>query len=540
MLQYLINIFADDHIISNLFKYITFRAVGAAVTALLISYIFGPWAIKKSKQWGMVSKVREGTPANHRIKEGTPLLGGTIIIPGILLATLLFARLDQMQIWMLLGVTVWMGLVGIIDDRIKVLGSNNGGGLSERFKTISQILLGLIVGLILYFAPSPFFGTPRFQMSDIDDPKQFALQLRDRDNPLSRYVWDQFTANSRFMMDRINMPVAPSLYDVHTGLVDEFNILISDKKLHQKMFTKFPDIKLRNETRELMNNGTDHDELVRLNRMVLEDAFPDFIAKSPFLERRTETTIPFAKNSYLDWAFWGIGALFVLMVIACIFGTSNALNLTDGMDGLAIGQVAIISIGIGALAYVSGHFKFSSYLNIMYIPGAGEITIYCAAIIGAALGFLWYNAYPALTFMGDASSLALGGGLATSALLIKKELFLIILAGVIIVEIGSSFIQRYWFKFTRITRGKGERVLKIAPLHHHFEVTMGRKYRKSIEPKVKHELLNLNSDILKLNPGLLNKVMEMVTAQIQSRIVIRFWIIGILLLFITLASFKVR
>lgn len=538
MLQYLINIFAEDHIISNLFNYITFRAIGAAVTALLISYIFGPWAIRKSEKLGIVSKVREGTPANHKIKEGTPLLGGTIIVPAILLATALFAKMDHMPILMLLGVTIWMGVIGLIDDMMKIKGWKDG--LPEKFKTISQVILGLIVGLLLYYSPTTFFGTARFQIGELENPKEFALKIRDDSNPTCRFLKSQFTDNTRHMFDRIGTKDPLTPYEVTTALINELNILIGNQELYLQINKWLDPALLRNETKELIKTHQSKKELIRLNRMLLDDAFPNYIHRNQYLKHRTETTIPFVKNSYLNWAFWGLGFIFVLIVIICIFGTSNALNLTDGMDGLAIGQVAIISIGIGLLAYVSGHFQFSSYLNIMYIPNAGEISIYCAAIIGASLGFLWYNAYPALTFMGDASSLALGGGLATATLLIKKELFLVILAGVLIIEIGSSFVQRYWFKYTRIRFGAGRRVLKIAPLHHHFEVTMGAKFRDRISPKIEKELLTLNPGIIKDNPGLMNKILEMVGAQVQSRIVIRFWIIGILMLFITLASFKVR
>ncbi len=538
MLQYLIDFLAQDHIISNLFNYITFRAVGAAVTALLISYIFGPWAIDKSKKMGIVSKVREGTPANHKIKEGTPLLGGTIIIPAILLATVLFARVTHTPILLLLGVTVWMGTVGLIDDTMKIKGWKNG--LPEKFKSVSQVLLGLVVGLLLYYSPTSFFGTARFQVGELNDPVEFALKIRDDSDPTCRFLKGQFSDNTRYMFDRIGSNGSPSLYDIRTTLINELNILISSRDLHNQLNGWLELGLLRSKTEQLLKTQPTEKELIKLNRLLLEDIFPEYIHKNLYLEHRTETTIPFVKDMHLNWAFWGIGFMFVLIVTVCIFSTSNALNLTDGMDGLAIGQVAIISIGVGLLAYVSGHFQFSSYLNIMYIPNAGEISIYCAAIIGASLGFLWYNAYPALTFMGDASSLALGGGLATATLLIKKELFLIILAGVLIVEIGSSFVQRYWFKYTRIRFGKGRRILKIAPLHHHYEVTLGDKFRKRISPKIEHELLRINPDILNSNPGLMSKILEMVGAQVQSRIVIRFWIIGILLLFITLGSFKVR
>jgi len=303
-------------------------------------------------------------------------MGGLIILTALLSGTLLFARLDHPHVWVLVGATVWMGVVGFIDDWLKT--NSDKRGLIPRYKLIGQVTLGLIIGLLLYFYPEAF-------------SEQFAVH-------------------------------------------------------------------------------------------------------------RTQSTLPFLKNQFLDFALFGIGAFFVLMTILVVTGTSNAVNLTDGLDGLAIGCVGIMAVGFALLSYVSGHALFSSYLNIIFLPGSGEITVYCAALLGAALGFLWFNAPPAQVYMGDTGALALGAGLGTSAILIKKELFLLMLGGLLVAEALSVIIQRSYFKFTRRRTGEGVRVFKMAPIHHHFEMI----------------------------------------GWPESRVVIRFWIIGILLLFLTMTTFKVR
>ncbi len=219
-----------------------------------------------------------------------------------------------------------------------------------------------------------------------------------------------------------------------------------------------------------------------------------------FVEYKTSSTLPFFKDRFLDFAPFGLGIGFIIMTVLVVTGSSNAVNLTDGLDGLAIGISGIIAIGLAVLAYISGHAVFSDYLNIIFLPGSGEIAVYCAALVGAALGFLWYNAPPARIYMGDTGALALGAGLGTVAILIKKELFLVILGGIPVIETLSVLIQRYWFKYTRKKYGEGRRIFKMAPIHHHFE------------------LLGWS----------------------ESQVVIRFWIIAVLLLFLTMTSFKVR
>jgi phospho-N-acetylmuramoyl-pentapeptide-transferase len=360
----------------NVFRYITFRAGGAAVTALLVSFIVGPLIIKRMKKRGITEEIRSDGPATHQTKAGTPTMGGLIILPAILTGTLLFARLDHPHIWILVIATVWMGGVGFLDDWLK--NHNGKKGLVPRYKLAGQIMLGVLIGSALYFYPEMFS-------------------------------------------------------------------------------TQFADFK-------------------------------------------TASTLPFFKNRFLELAPFGLWPIYIIMVVVVITGTSNGVNLTDGQDGLAIGVVGIMATGFAVLAYISGHAVFSDYLNIFFLPGSGEIAVYCAAIIGAALGFLWFNAYPAQIFMGDTGALALGAGLASCAILIKKELFLLMLGGVLVIEALSVIIQRYYFKYTRLRFGEGRRFFRMAPVHHHFEL-LGWP---------------------------------------ESRVVVRIWIVGILLLFLTMTSFKVR
>lgn len=360
----------------NVFRYITFRAGGAAVAALLVSFIIGPIVINRLKRKGVLEEIRSDGPSTHLAKQGTPTMGGLIILPAILTGTLLFARLDNPQVWVLVIVTIWMGIVGFVDDWIKSIKSK--GGLVAKYKLLGQIILGILIGLLLYFYADLF-------------SEQFA----------------------------------------------------------------------------------DH---------------------------RTQSTLPFFKNRFLDFAPFGLWVLFVVMTVIVITGTSNGVNLTDGQDGLAIGIVGIMAVGFALLSYVTGHAVFSSYLNIIFLPGSGEITVYCAAMVGAALGFLWFNAYPAQIFMGDTGALALGAGLGACAILIKKELFLLMLGGILVIEALSVIMQRYYFKYTKTQFGEGKRLFRMAPIHHHFEL-LGWP---------------------------------------ESRVVVRIWIVGILLLFLTMTSFKVR
>jgi len=358
----------------GLFQYITFRAAAAAISALLISFIAGPWLIKilKRRQIGEQAKLELTDIGLHQGKAGTPTMGGLIVLAALLIPTLLWANLSNAFIIMIFFVTISMGFVGFIDDYFKVV-KKYKKGLIGRYKLIGQITIGLILGSTIYFLPEWF--------------------------------------------------------------------------------------------------------------------------SSEFENVKTLTTVPFAK--YLNFDF---GIFYIPVVIFILTATSNAVNLTDGLDGLAIGTVGISILTLAIITYITGNAIFSSYLTITHLPGAGELTIFCAALVGAALGFLWYNSYPAQIFLGDTGSLALGGAIGALAILIKKEFLLPILGGIFFAETLSVILQVSYFKYTKKRYGEGRRIFKIAPLHHHFEKSGWH----------------------------------------ESKIVLRFYIMAIMLAIITMATFKVR
>ncbi|MBP8975163.1 MAG: phospho-N-acetylmuramoyl-pentapeptide-transferase, partial [Bacteroidetes bacterium] len=326
----------------GVFKYITFRAGAAAVTALIIAFWLGPKiiAMMRARQIGEAAKLE--APKNHLTKAGTPTMGGLIVLASILIAVLLWTDLKNTYILLTLFVTIALGAVGFLDDYLKVI-KKKPKGLIGRYKIIGQVFVGLVVGCVIYFFPQWI------------DP-----------------------------------------------------------------------------------------ELWRL---------------------KSSTTVPFVK--YLEFDF---GVFYIPMVVLVITATSNAVNLTDGLDGLAIGLVGIVSLTLAIISYICGHAIWSQYLTIPFLRGTGELAIYCSAIVGASLGFLWFNAYPAEIFMGDTGSLALGGILGALCVLVKKELLLPILGGVFLVETLSVIIQRTYFKYTKKKFGEGKRVFKMAPIHHHYEL----------------------------------------------------------------------
>jgi len=358
----------------GLFQYITFRSAAAAISALIICFYFGPKIINKlrRKQLGEQAKRELATVGNHSLKAGTPTMGGFIVLLAVLLPTILWANVTNMFVILILLTTLWLGIVGFIDDYLKVV-KKLPNGLIGRYKIVGQVSIGLIIGATIYF-------------------------------------------------------------------------------------------------------------------------FPEWFSSS-FAKYNTLTTIPFSKNINFDF-----GIFYIPMVIFVMTATSNAVNLTDGLDGLAIGTVGISFFTLALIAYVSGNATFARYLNIMYLPGSGEITIFAASIIGAALGFLWFNSYPAQVFMGDTGSLALGGALGGMCILLKKEFLLPIVGGIFFAETLSVIIQVSYFKYTKKKYGEGRRLFKIAPLHHHFE-------KCGIH---------------------------------ESKIVTRFYIIAVMLAIITMATFKVR
>ncbi|MDP4289472.1 MAG: phospho-N-acetylmuramoyl-pentapeptide-transferase [Bacteroidota bacterium] len=400
---------------AGMFQYISFRAALAVIISLTISLLFGKSLINYLRRKQVGETVRDLGLEGQKEKEGTPTMGGLIILGAILVPTLLFSKLDNIYILLMLFTTVWLGMIGFLDDYIKVF-KKDKKGLAGKFKILGQILCGVVIGLTMYFHP--------------------AIVIRE----------------------------------------------------------KFPEAKGQ-----------------PINGVTLFERSSNHLSKfSPIAKKSTKTTIPFFKNNEFDYSklisFMGKGSkqwewlVFTLVVILIITAISNGANLTDGIDGLATGTSAIIGATLGILAWVSGNIVFADYLNIMYLPDTGELTIFVSAFVGACVGFLWYNTYPAQVFMGDTGSLAIGGIIATFAILIRKELLIPILCGIFIVENLSVVMQVYYFKYTRIRFGEGRRIFKMSPLHHHYQI-MGYK-----EPKI----------------------------------VQRFFIIGIMLAVLTIITLKIR
>ena len=400
---------------AGMFQYITFRSACAVILSLLIATVVGKRIIRILQKQQVGEEIRDLGLEGQMQTKGTPTMGGVIILLAILVPVILFARLDNVYIQLMIVSTIWLGLIGFLDDYIKVFRKHKEG-LKGRFKVIGQVGLGLIVGVTLYVS---------------DD-----VLIREK--------------------------VSISEVGVVTSTVDEG--FVSENS--QTVLTK--DIK------------------------------------------STKTTIPFFKNNEFDYAWFGalfgdyaeeIGwIVFIIITIVIVTAVSNGANLTDGLDGLATGTSAIVGATLGILAYVSGNMVYADYLNIMYIPHSGELVVFIAAFIGATIGFLWYNSFPAQVFMGDTGSLSLGGIIAVFAIMIHKELLIPILCGIFLVENLSVMMQVSYFKYTKKKFGEGRRIFLMSPLHHHFQ-------KKGIpEPKI----------------------------------VTRFWIVGIALAVITIVTLKIR
>lgn len=367
---------------AGVFQYISFRAALAVITSLTISLLFGKSLIDVLRKKQVGETVRDLGLDGQKQKQGTPTMGGIIILAAILIPTLLFARLDNIYIILMLITTVWLGAVGFLDDYIKVF-KKNKEGLAGRFKLLGQLGLGIIVGVVMYTS---------------DD------------------------------------------------------IVIREKLDQQQVIQNKVDNNCKVESTDIFNE----DEI-----------------------KSMKTTIPFVKNNEFDYSWllsWmGDGykkytwIIFIPIVIFIVMFVSNGVNLTDGLDGLATSTSAVSAAALGILAWVSGNFIFADYLNIMYIPDSGELTIFISALVGATIGFLWYNSYPAQVFMGDTGSLALGGIIAVFAIIIRKEMLIPILCGIFLVENLSVVMQVSYFKYTKKKFGAGRRIFLMSPLHHHFQ-----------------------------------------------------------------------
>ena len=386
---------------AGVFQYLSFRSLGAVITSLVIGAVFGRRIIDYLRKLQIGESIRDLGLEGQMQKRGTPTMGGFIILAALLVPVLLFAKLSNVYIILLIVSALWTGMIGFLDDYIKVF-KKNKEGLHGRFKIVGQVGLGLIVGLTLSF-----------------------------NNYVKIRIYDK--------------PVVSSTI----GSVSVF-----------------------------------------------EDV------------KSTLTTVPFLKNNEFDYSSLLFGVVpdsytWIVYTLVCIFiitAVSNGANITDGIDGLAAGSSVIIALTLGVLAYLSGNARFSEYLNIMYIPNAGELVIFCAAFVGACVGFLWYNSFPAQVFMGDTGSLMIGGVIAVIALAIRKELLIPVMCGIFLVELLSVMIQVSYFRYTKRKYGEGRRVFLMSPLHHHFQ------------KKGYHE----------------------------AKIVTRFWIVGIILAVLTLATLKLR
>ncbi len=400
---------------AQMFNYIMFRSAMAVILALLFSTIIGKKVIYVLQKQQIGEQIRDLGLEGQMQKKGTPTMGGIIILLSLLLPTLLFAKLDNTYILLMIITTIWLGIIGFADDYIKVF-QKDKEGLAGKFKITGQISLGIIVAVTLYFS-------------------------------------------------------------------DEVSI-------REKIY----DARGRAKTEVGYNSETGKREIRQMTKEM----------------KSTKTTIPFIKNHEFDykWMLWFLGPtaskwawlLYAIIAIFIITAVSNGANLTDGLDGLATGVSAISGATLGVFAYLGGNIIYSGYLDIMYIPYSGELTVFMAAFIGACIGFLWYNSYPAQVFMGDTGSLAIGGILAVFAIIIRKEILIPLLCGIFLVENLSVIMQVSWFKYTRRKFGEGRRIFLMAPLHHHFQ-------KKGFpEPKI----------------------------------VTRFWIVGIILAVVTVATLKIR
>ena len=397
---------------AGMFQYLSFRAAAAIILSLLIVIIFGRKIIDFLRRRQIGEEIRNLGLEGQLQKRGTPTMGGVIILVAILVPTLLFGRLDNVYVLLLLFSTVWLGFIGGLDDYIKVF-RHRKEGLKGRFKVVGQVGLGIIVGTTMWFS---------------DD-------------------------------------------------------IVVREKLTQPVETVY------------LNEDGSAVQSVQRNVVLSSES-----------TKTTKTTIPFVKNNEFDYG-WLTGEdsattwlLYVLVAIFVVTAVSNGANLTDGLDGLVTGVSVPIVAVLGVLAYLSGHIVYADYLNIMYIPRSGELVVYAAALAGALVGFLWYNSFPAQIFMGDTGSLSIGGVIAVFALCIRKELLLPLLCGVFLVESFSVMLQVGWFKYTKRKYGEGRRILLMSPIHHHYQ-------KRGI---------------------------------FETKIVIRFWIISLLLAAMTLVTLKIR
>ena len=486
MLFYLAMMFRDQVSVLNVLTYHTVRAGAAAITGFLLCLILGPMIIERLRDLKIGQYIKKehvgDLHALHKGKAGTPTMGGALIIVATVLSLMLWSKLTNHLLLVAITVLCLLGAVGFIDDYIKLKRKHNDG-LSAKAKLAGQILVGSLLGLYLIFNPITISSTS-IASKDIIDWQGFIQAITDSQQSQAVNAFSQ-----RLSKDlRSTLEANPNRRSM-LMLLKELNSILEREDLYDADIVGT--VKLNGESHTLLNKGVvnlNRREVARLNRLFLEASFPKYIAGSV---RNLHTTVgvPGFKNLMLP-----LGSLYILFVILIIAGTSNAVNVTDGLDGLAAGASVISLLAFTGIAYVASRADWSRYLFLTYVPEASELTVFGAALIGTGLGFLWYNSHPAEVFMGDTGSLALGGAIATMAILTKQELLLPIVAGLFVLEAMSVVIQVLSFKMT------GRRVFRMAPLHHHFELK----------------------------------------GWSESKITIRFWIIAVLFALMSLGTLKLR
>ncbi|MBI1317775.1 MAG: phospho-N-acetylmuramoyl-pentapeptide-transferase [Candidatus Hydrogenedens sp.] len=447
----------------NVLTYFTVRAGGAAFTAFLICIVWGPWAIRMLRSLKIGQYIKKDHVADlhelHKGKSGTPTMGGVMILGATLVAVLLWSTLDNRLVWLAMGVFLTLGGVGFLDDYIKLKRKHNDG-LSARAKFAGQMLAGFMLGGYLYLNPIAI-SAGHLQDAGVPDWQAFAIELaagaeQPADTPAG-LIWSRLDEADKVLLQEVSHArriSSEDRADIRRMLRTEMNEPdFYDAKA-------WPPETLNSEAAGLFANRDSLSTLeqVRFHRLLLEQAFPDSIPPTQ-ANRHTSIGVPGFKAWFLP-----LGAFYVLVVVFIITATSNSVNLTDGLDGLAAGTGMISIFTFSAIAYVVSRADWSSYLYVTYVPEASELFVFGAALLGAGLGFLWYNSHPAEVFMGDTGSLALGGAIASLAIMTKQELLLPIVGALFVAETTSVMIQVAYFKAT------GKRFFRMAPIHHHFEL----------------------------------------------------------------------
>ena len=469
----------------NVFQYVTFRTAYASVTALLISLVFGRRVIQALKNWNVGQQIREEGPQAHMAKRGTPTMGGVLIIASVLISTLLWAKLSSLYVWIVMLAFLFFGAVGFMDDYRK-MAKRRSLGLTGKQKLLGQLIIAIGVWAALYFSSVSVGGPPVLRSSDLRDPGGLAVKLREARDPLSIYLWSQLLPETQEMLKGYDASAGKMSEEGQRKLADALNALMTGHSLFDEQ--RFSQVKLADETRKLIALNPQGENILRLNRELLEEAYPAEIAKST--KYSWNVNVPFFKTTADQNPLTSISYigpyLYLVFIIIVLLGSSNAVNLTDGLDGLAIGVTFIAMAAMTAFTYITSDFRFASYLGLVHRPEAAELTVFCGAMAGASLGFLWYNAPPAEVFMGDVGSLAIGGAIGTIAVLTKQEFMLLMIGGVFVLEILSVMLQVASFKMTK------RRIFKMSPLHHHFELQWERRFgQRTVETKVVFRFLIL-------------------------------------------------